>query len=664
MKWSVISVLVMACQVENPDSSTVQSGGDSSVEAVDITAKNSYATIKVTTDQPLKAGEEGTLRINFTANKNLQAKTIPVEQDGSGGENEGAEDQPTTYLQRPVMSLAYSYTAQPTIEVVDEENLYVNSSSKRRVTLNDMETGSSFTISYKVTAESTFFIEAKLNVAGEEEKFTFGSDDYYRQSKLPIEVDSPKTINPDDYATVEITKHTLDAKPTVRIKVTPKEDASKIETIVTKFRNTNYRSRKQAKCSGQGVNACDDGTTLTSAFATGNGITIDHPLTPKNEPNNATSATVEVKFILEDETEVVAGSEPLSWTTTEVETIIASAPAAASVQGGSSGVLRYSQNNFTDIASLQFLVTKPADRNDGLGLLQVVFNTYRLRQWEALKSGAELHLKLPFEHAYAGISNGQLVEHVKYDDQTATLYSNDRTGGRNWNSARYKKYEIKFKEIKGNKTVKLNFLVPTNIGSQQVRASMKIKDDRADTNFHRFGNSDSHQLDFTGICEWNKQASLRNDYLLIGTSDNAGNLEARIADTNLMKVGFSSTILINNSANTYLADRDQKRDILVDVWGTARSDKVTYNVGNTIKTVNDSTDKTINNRHYDRYRLKPHNVITARGLKLKIPVRPSRDGREFSVRITNVKEGKNSGELMAIFNFKVAPIPRRSCMYN
>ena len=661
MKWSVIGILVVACQVENPDSSTVQSGGDSLVEAVNITAENSYATIKITTDQPLKAGEEGTLRINFTAKKNLKSETRIVEQQGSGGQDAEGE-QPLTYEQRPVMRLAYTYTSQPQIEADESNNQipHIDSSSTRRVSLKNMEAGSSFTLIYKVTAESTFFIEAKLDVAGETEKFTSGSDDYYRHSKLQINVDSQKTINPDDYATVEITRDVYEAKPAVKIKVTPqvRNNASEIETIVTSFTNREIAGREQAECSGQGVNACGDGTTVTSAFAAGNGITINHKISPYSDKN--TSVTVEVKFILKDGTEIVAGSDTLSWTVAEVTTIVASAPAAASLQGGSSGVLWYSQENFIGIASLQFLVIKPAARNDGLGLLRVVFKTY------TLKSGAKLHLKIPFEHAYAGRSNDDLVEYVKYDNETATLYSDNKTGGRNWRSYRgnmYKKYEIEFKQITGHRTVMFDFLVPANVGSQQVRASMKIKDEGADDEFHRFGNSYSHSVDFTGKCEWNKQASLRNDYMLIGTNNHGGSLVAQIFNNTIMKVGHRSIIRINNSANIYLGDRAQNRDILVDVWGTARSDHVTYNVGNTITTVSDSREKEINNRHYDRYRLKPHNIITAHdGLNLRIPVRPIRDGREFIVRVTNVKEGRDTGNLMATFNFKVAPIPRRSCM--
>ena len=386
MKWSVISILVMACQVDSPDSSTVQNSGDS-VQAVNIVAKNSYARIKLTSDAPLMAGQKGKLQIQFTALKNLQTQTKIVANDGSGGAE--ADEQPSTYQLRPVIKLQYvepDPAWRPEIVSVeaDDPNQYIHSASSRRITLNNMEANSTFTLNYQVTAKRYFVIKAKIEVDGKEEKFEFfDGNDNYGYSNLEIEVGGthPALIDPDDYATVKITKDVAfvhnKPKPAVRIKVTPKENASKIETIETVFLNkdsTGYSGRSSATCSGVGAKACGDGTTLDNSFADGNGLTILHPLTPNS--NDSTTAEVEVKFHLDGGREVVAGSETLTWTPEEAEKILDSesgAPAAATAQGGS---VHMYQEGATDIASLEFITEKPADRADGLGLLRVKFRTY------------------------------------------------------------------------------------------------------------------------------------------------------------------------------------------------------------------------------------------------------------------------------------------------
>ena len=679
MKWSVIATLVVACQVENPDSSTVQSGGDSSVEAVNITAENSYAEIKITTDQPLKAGEEGTLRIKFTAKKNLQSRTVTVENAGSGEENAEGE-QPQTYQQRPVMSLAYT-SSQPQIEA-DESNdqiPHIDSSSTRRVSLNDMEAGSSFTLVYKVTAEQSFFIEAKLDVAGETEKFTSGSDDYYRHSKLQISVDSPKTINPDDYATVEITKDTYDAKPAVKIKVTPKvrTNASKIEKIVTKFRDTNYHSRSQAECSGQGVNACGDGTTLTSAFATGNGITIHHPLNHKPPPNEATRATVEVKFILEDGTEIVAGSDTLSWTATEVQTIVASAPAAASVQGGSSeNKMVY---NHQEIAKINFTAINHQISHDGAPKLRVTLTALRDIDsgWNALQEGARLHLTFPVRYAFEKYeSNGNKVEHRKAEIRNrwekSDLYTTKEEGmSREWFSSG-QTHEFKFKRLVAGTSIVMLFQL-AKIGESgntpiDMRASMDITEDN-DVYFRHFG-SVNHSVSFTGGCTETKKTQLRDKYhwtdrttgsfrAYLRYFNNASNSQYYNMAPNGIGVSRHMIIGLNNNARLNLGDNsnnDETHELIVRVGITADGGtrrRIT-SFGSTTK------EATINDNYAEyKFEVKDSGFIAPNSLNLHIPIFPKRDG-SFDIDLLG-RRGRNSKNLVS-FNFKVAP--HQSCLFD
>ena len=421
MKWSVISVLVMACQIDSPDSSTVQASGDS-VQAVEIVAENSYAKIEITSDAPLMAGEKGKLQIKFTALKNLQAKTKRIANDRSGGAE--ADEQPSTYQQRPVIRLTYvepDRAWRPEIVSVeaDDPNQYVHSASSHRVTLNNMEANSTFTLNYEVTAKRDFVINAELQIDDETEKFKFGEG--YGYSNLEIEVGGTHTdpIDPDDYATVEITKNVAYVhdrpKPAVKIKVTPKENASQIETVETIFLNKNstgYEGRSPATCSGVGDKTCGDGTTLDNSFAGGNGLTILHPLTPNS--NDSTTAEVEVKFHLDDKREVVAGSETLSWTPEEAEKILDSeggAPAASSLQGGSSeGVMVH---NHQKIAKINFTAENHQISDDGAPRLKVTLTALRDydSKWNALKEGARLHLTFPVRYAFEGYElNGSKVK--------------------------------------------------------------------------------------------------------------------------------------------------------------------------------------------------------------------------------------------------------------
>lgn len=677
MRWLVLSILAMmvACQVDTPDGSVVRSGGDSSVQAVDITAENSYARIEITSDAPLVAGEKGRLSIKFTALKNLQTKTMVYEGsvqpkpaitwDPGDAPKVKEPQEPQTYQQKPFMQLNYDDPepiAVPDLETAehDDEGKHISSATTRYISVNDMVEGNSFTLNYEITAKSSFFINALLDVGGVEEKFKVGGESGYSNLKIEVGGTYEESIDPKDYATVEITKDTLDGKPTVKIKVTPSGDrelAKKIESIETKFRDTGYSSRSPAVCEGDGDWECGDSTTLTGVFAIGNGITIRHKLAPKQ--NDATTAGVEVKFILDDKTEIIAGSESLTWSMSEVATIVdsAGAPAAASTQVNYSDALNYDYQANGKIASLQFISQKPQNSPDGLGHLTVVFKTHTPGSWTALEKGAKLHLKLPFTHAYAGIELGSnLVKHVKYYSNNsakdnATLFSNNETGGRNWKGIKI--YEIKFNQITGEKTIKFKFLVAPQSSVQNVRATMKIAEGGG---FSAFGGRVPHAVDFTGGCDYHKKFSLTEQFKISSLTSNLGfNWDRNL----LLKEDSNSTITINNLNDIILATNGD-RDILVDVWGTAGTKSVTWGAGKA--KADQEGIKEIDNHHYRRYRIELNGrIVTNNQLNLKIQVNPSRDGR-YSVILKNVREGRDSGHKMATFNFNVAP--RESCLFD